>query len=114
MKIKERLIYFLARHLLPTIEDKDIISFVTRGVETVVFIDNVKLSPQDIRNLQAEVKFFEESMLWKLMNTQMIKQAQKKIYNESKDITDLLFGKTILYTLSVQDTILKNIKNTKI
>jgi hypothetical protein len=108
--LKIRLIYWLTKHLLPVFDDKDIISFVKGSV----FVDGGKLTDQEIRNLQAETKFFEDSMLWKLMNTYPTKLAKKKIFNDSKDITDLIFGKTVLYTLEIQKNIKDNLKNTKV
>jgi hypothetical protein len=109
-KLKTRLIFWLARHLLPLTEDKDIISFAKKGKETIVFLDGEQLAQQEIIGLKNECRFLEESLIWKLMNKYPTAMAKKKLFTDSKDITDILFAKTMLYTLEVQENIKKNIE----
>jgi len=105
--LKIKLLYWLTKNLLPIIDDKDIITFAKQGKEVVVLVDNIILTRQEVKNLQTEARVLDEMLLWKLLNSSPTAMAKKKIYNDSRDITDLLFAKTILYTLSLQ----KNIKD---
>jgi hypothetical protein len=106
--LKIRLIYWLARHLLPLVEDKDIIGFAKQGKATKVLVDGRILTDQEIKNLKHECIILDEMLIWKLMTVYPTWVAKKKLFNDSKDITDILFAKTMLYTLELQ----KNIKAT--
>ncbi len=107
MNIKYRLIHWLSQRLLPVVEEKDILSFNKQGH---IFVDGHELSDTDKNNLRAEVKFLEESYVWKLLNVYFTNLASRKLFEESKDVTDILFVKSMLYTLSVQKKLISTIK----
>ena len=106
-RLKQRLINALTRTLIPLVEDKEIISFNKQGD---VFIGTTKLTETELNTLRQEAKFLKESQIWKIINIYFTQLAKKKLFEESKDIDDLLFAKTMLYTLSVQNIILDKIK----
>jgi hypothetical protein len=62
------------------------------------------------KTLHAEVDIIKQLRVWELMNGYFNKLVQDKVFNQSQDITDLIFGKTILYTLDVQRKIMDNIQ----
>ena len=107
--IKDRLIHWLARKLLPLIEESDIILFIRNEV----YIDGTKLSVAEIRSLREEVRAFEGTRLHQVLMQYPLMLAKKKLFTEANDKTDLLFGKTILYFLDIQKSIMKDIKNVK-
>jgi hypothetical protein len=111
--LKYKLISWLAKGMLPMIEPKDVISFAKKGIEVIPFIDGEQLSHTEILGLKAEARFLEESRIWKLINSYFENLARKRIFEDSKDLTDLIFGKTTLYVLNIQKTIIKNINNAK-
>jgi len=110
---KADLIHWLTRKLLPLIEPKDIVSFAKKGNDITVMTGGKKLTTQELESLRGEAKFLEQTRLWKIINAYFTDLAKKKIYLESKDSTDILFGKTVLYVLDVQKTILDNIKKSQ-
>lgn len=112
--IKRKLITFLAKNLLPVVDDKDIISF-SKGREgkPSVIIKGTIISDEELANLKLEADYFMQTRLYQLIHNYYAELTRKKMFLEGTDITDLVFGKTVLYTLSVQDTICNNIINAK-
>lgn len=109
--LKNKLIFYLAKKLLPLVEAEDIISFAKSRDGVVAFLGKQKLSSTELASLQAEARFLEQSGIWKAINNYFDSLAKKKMFNQATDITDLVFAKTMLYTLSVQRTIVTNILN---
>jgi hypothetical protein len=109
-KLKHALINWLARNLLPVIDDTDVISFNKMGE---IFFDGQKLSDIQKSNLKSEASFLEESMLWNVMNKYFLRLARNKVYNESNSLEDMAYAKTVLFTLDVQKTLVDKLKNIK-
>lgn len=111
-RIKQWLLFKLTKELLPTvIRDYDILLINKQGK---MFFGNVELTEQQIRNLQAELKALETGELWKIINNYLNQLVSTLVFQKSQTITDLVVGKTILYTLGVQKSLLKKIKDYKI
>lgn len=108
MKLKERLIYWLARKLLPTLNG-DIIIFKNNQA----FLNGTVLNEKEKNNLKAEADYIEQTRVWEIINSNLIKITQDKLYREATDITQILFAKTILYTLDIQKQILDKCKTLK-
>lgn len=108
--IKERLIHFLAKNLMPIVEADDVLAFTKRGE---LFLDGKQLTAGELNNLKREAEFLSQSQLWKIINKYFLRLAHKKVYTDSKDISDLLFAKTVVYTLDVQSSIVDRVRNAK-
>jgi hypothetical protein len=106
--LKRKLITYLTKTLLTLVDSKEIIYF---NKSKQVFVDGRMLSSLEVQNLRAEIKFLEESSVWKLMNNKMDDLAKQKMFEKSIDITDMIVGKTTLWVLKSQRDIIKNIKN---
>jgi hypothetical protein len=109
MHIRERLIHWLARNLLPLVDEKQIITF--KAGKT--YIDNEELTQGEIINLRAEAHVLLKSRLWQVINANLNDTAQRKMYKEATDVTSILFAKTILYGLDIQKTIVSKCANLK-
>jgi hypothetical protein len=109
MKIKEKIIYWLAKHLLPFVEERDVM-VVKSGK---VFINGVELTESEKISLRGEAHILEQLRIWKIINANLSDVAKKKMFLEATDITGLLFGKTILYCLDVQRQIVSKISSLK-
>lgn len=109
--MKRWLLNKLTKGLLPTFDVKDIISFDSFGH---LFIEGQRATNQQILNLQAEVNIFQESELWKYMNANLNKHVSKLVFEKSETMTDLIVGKTILYTLDIQFKMMEKILQAKL
>lgn len=107
---KEWLIHWLARQLLPFVGEKDVIAFDKQGG---MYIDGEKCTATEVANLKAEINYITKTRIWHLMNVYFMRLAQKKLYEEAKDTTDLLIAKSVLYTLDVQAKIVDKITKLK-
>lgn len=108
--IKKRLILWLTKKLLPVIDERDAIAFNKQGE---IFLGGEKATQHQVNNLKEEVKFLKETELWRVMNTYLNKVAEKRIITESKDFTDVIVGKVMLYTFDVQQKIIEKIEKLK-
>lgn len=107
--LKRKLITYLTKALLPIVEPEDIIAFSKGNV----FINKEQITEDELGRLRAEAIMFMDSRLYNLINSYFSDLVRRKMFIEGTDITDLVFGKSILYALSVQNTICNNIKNAK-
>jgi hypothetical protein len=106
-RFKQKLIYWLAVNLLPIVNKDDIISFK----KDKVFVGGTELTPVEIHNLKVEAMTIKEMRLWQIIVNDLNEKTQKKIYQEAVGITDLVVGKTILYTLDVQKNFIEKLKD---
>lgn len=106
-RLKYRLISWLAKGLLPVVDTKELIVFTKNGK---IFVGGEELTQGEINNLKSEARVIEQMRLWSIIVNKLNEKAQSKVYEESVDITDLLFGKTVLYVLNVQKQIINKLK----
>ena len=64
-------------------------------------------------SLQAQARMMRNTEIWEIMTATLKHTAQKIAFNDSKDQQDLLNAKMILYTISVQENIIKKIEDSK-
>jgi hypothetical protein len=107
--LKRKLITYLAKQLLPVITADEIIAF-TNGK---VFINKEEVTGPELSLLKIDAERFLDSRLYKLVNQYFAELMRKKMFLEGTDVTDIIFGKSCLYALSVQDTIYNSLKNAK-
>lgn len=106
-RLKVKIIYWLAQHLLPVVDDQQIISFKNKKL----YINHVEATVGQVNNLVAEANLIEATELWKIINNDLNEKTRKRVYVDSTDVMDLVVGKTILYTLDVQQNLINKIKN---
>lgn len=109
--LKEKLILWLTRKLLPIIDPRDIVVFAKNGM---IFVGGEQMGDAELRAMKEEIKFLEETKTWKLLTNYLNNQARLKMFEESQSFQDVLIGKMMLYNTNVQKEILERIKNTKL
>ena len=113
--LKLKLISWLAGKMLPVVDQRNLIKFIKDRTSDglLVYLDNEPLTQSQLSSLKQEIRFFEESRLWGIINVYFNKEAEKKMFLEAKDIYDIIFCKTVMYVLKGQQEIILNIKNAK-
>lgn len=76
-----------------------------------LFLNNVPMDKKKLEQLKSEVNFFRNTALWELLTNTLNNQAYEAGWIKSKTFEDLLTGKTISYTISVQKNIIEKIEN---
>ena len=92
----------------------DVFRIVKTSKKDGLIIGGEPASEQQIRNLKAEVKFFCESEVWKMMTSTLVSHARKTMIEKSTTFDDMWSGKMILYAVSIQNSILDAIRKSKI
>ena len=108
--IKRKLITWLAKNLLPLVEADELMVFDKQGG---VYINGQRIKNEELSRMKIEVEAWTNSKTYQLTNKYFADLLKKKMFIQSTDITDMVFGKSNLYALSVQETIYNNIKNAK-
>lgn len=109
-KIKLKLFNYLMKNLFNTVTEDQILKIYNNKVT----IGNVELSEKDVRGLKSEAITIQSLPLWQYLTGSMKYIANKRMYNDSKSIEDLIAGKMILFTLEVMEKKIDNIKNIKV
>jgi len=105
--LKTRLIYWLAKNLLPIVDEKELISFK----KDKYFVNGIELTQSEVMGLRAEADVIGKMRLWQIIVNDLNERSQKKIYKDALDSTDFVIGKTILYILDVQQKFIDKMKN---
>jgi hypothetical protein len=102
---------WLLKRLFCAVVPEDIITSEVKGDHiTQVYIRGEKITPQQLKNLSAEVAFLQESEIWKIMTDTVTSQSNERMFKNAKVIDDMMFGKASLYTIDLQKNILETIK----
>ena len=89
---------WLLRHYLNAVTVEDVITQDKRGG---VYLNGALLSEQEVKNLLEEVKYIENTRMWRIYIESLKEQAQKRIFENAKTLDDLFAGKMMLYNLDV-------------
>jgi hypothetical protein len=76
----------------------------------ILFIGGEKVDDIRLNNLKAEAEFFLQSDLWRLLYESPKELASRAMFVSGETLADMQKGKSILYTLSVQDNIIRTFK----
>ena len=103
----KKLKQYLFKYLFNGITDKDILKIDSKGV---LYQNGKKLSSGLTSALINDAIRFEESELWKFMKNEVRYIANKHIFEKSTNTDDLMWGKTILYTVDLQEQLVARLK----
>ena len=93
------------------ITDKDVLAFTKAGMPV---IDGVELTSSEIKVLQEEIKFLENSRIWKVLTTTLSETARQVMFEKAQSFDDMRVGKAILYSNDVKQRMINKIKMIKI
>lgn len=83
------------------------------AIEVNELIDTSKMTPEERQGLAADADTILRSKVWNLLLSDMIRVSEKHMFVKSKNETDLIFGKALLYNLEVMDKKLKHLTKLK-
>jgi hypothetical protein len=102
-----RLENFLMRKIFCATTEKEILT-VSNGK---VVIDGKLVTENEIRQLKAEIKALKGFRIWEIVSASLKKDAQDRIFNHSVHLKDITFGKALLYSVDLQEKIMRIIDN---
>lgn len=78
-----------------------------------LYVGGKMVSDSDRLSLISGAKSIRVSITWKQLITDMKYLSNKRMYENSQTVDDLVFGKAMLHTLEVMEMKLKNLSNKK-
>lgn len=109
-RFKIWLLNLALRHLFPIFSVDKVLTASKSGH---LFLNGELVTEKQKNSLKAQARMFRNTQLWEVMTITLKAQAQKLAFNDSKDFQDLLNAKMMLYTIEVQENIIKKIENAK-
>lgn len=104
--LKEKFFNKLTKNLFNTIDKEDILLIL--GKDNVL-LKGKPLEPDRIIQIKEEAERFKSSLLWRILSNQVKFEANKIIYQASKNIEDTRFGKAMLLNLETINKLLDDI-----
>jgi hypothetical protein len=96
--MKQRIKNWLLSELLCAQVVEDII---TQDKQKNIYIGGEKITQQELKVIQEEIKFVKETRLWSIINETIKADAQRKMFVSAKTTDDLFAGKMMLYNLDL-------------
>jgi hypothetical protein len=78
-----------------------------------MFAGRSEVSPQDRQQIIIDASLIKDSIYWELLTKDMRFHACDMMYNQSKTVEDMVFGKAVLWCIDVMEKKLNNISNVK-
>ncbi len=109
-RFKIWLLNYALRHLFPVFKAERVLTANKIGN---LFLDGELVVGKQKDSLKAQVRMLRNTQIWEVLTDSLKHQAQKILFNDSKDLQDVLNAKMMLYTISVQENIIKTIEEAK-
>ncbi len=103
------LVQYLVRKLLKAITVDEVLQIVDDGF----VYKKRQLSSGEINELRHEVSTFQKSFLWKLISSDIRWDASMRMIEKSVTPEDLVFGKAMIYNLSLIERFMDSLLKTK-
>jgi len=105
--MKQRLINYLLKTVIKVVVPNDVI----RDVRGVLYLGSEKMTEQELKNLQSEIKALEGFRVWSIINESVKRLAFERGWRDSTTMEQLNTAKTMYTTLDLQSSIINKIKN---
>lgn len=116
---ERELIYTLLADKVGAVDPKDVFfaKLIDAGKNAgkySVLLNGKKISSANLANLKAEAHTVESTHLWKIFTQTLAHDANIRMFKQAKTERDLDWGKAVLYSISIMETIVKAIQNAHI
>ena len=87
--------------------------FTWNTTQKVAYLGGEPLNDNEKKGLQEEVKYLENTRLWKVMTDTLAELARQTMFEKSQIFEDMRTGKSILLAIDIQKKIMANIREAK-
>lgn len=106
------LIYRLLADRVGAVDPHEVFNYATgANGKNVCKLGGKKLTKNQLGNLQSEVMMLEKMELWKVFTQTLAHEANLRMFKQAKTERDLDWGKAILHSISIFETLLKVLQN---
>lgn len=68
-----------------------------------------EITDEEIEILRRDAEVFKDSVIWNMLKRELQLAANERMFDNAKEIDDMIFGKAMLYNLDLIDKKLKNL-----
>lgn len=104
--IKRKIFNYLMRNLYCSFTVEDVFQKTSNGGYT---IGGQIISSHDMNQIVAEAEYFKLTLLYRVLMSTPKHHASEVMYKKSVSYDDMIVGKSILYGISLQETIINNL-----
>lgn len=97
-KLKRKILNLILKNLFNAITDDDILKNDGKGGYK---LRNGGISNQQKHSYGTQARAIKEQPIWTLLNNHIKWASNQRMYEKSKDIDDLVFGKATLYAIDL-------------
>ncbi len=108
-KIKIKILNYLVKHLFNGVTDEDILHHDGQ----TLYLGKKPLSVRDVKEICNGAKVIQEMYTWQLISRELKQIANQTMYEKSKDIDDMIFGKVILLVVDLIEKKLSKLASLK-
>lgn len=96
---------YLTKHLFNAITERDLLRIIGRDRDGVwiVMYRGKRMGSDKVERIKESAELFMKSDIWRILSREVKHEANKRMYDKSKSIADIMFGKAMLYDLEVID-----------
>ena len=109
--IREKLVNFVAGKILHAVTQQDV--FTQNSKTGEIFLGGKTLSTSEVISLGQEVIALKNMRIWSILTSSIGEQAKKTMFENSQSWEDMVYGKSVLYAISLQESILKVLEQQK-
>lgn len=95
------------RHLFPTVASPH--DIVTKNKNGDIFIGGQVLSKEELKTIKNQIDWLKKSDIYRILWDNTLETARRHIFDNSKNIDDLTWGKAMLYNKSIEEEIMNQI-----
>lgn len=106
--MKQAIINFLFKRMLNAVTLENVLVTDKTGA---MFLGGKPITDDELRQLIAECKALQGFRVWNIMNENLKAEALERGWNKSTSLEQLNVGKTIYYTLDMQNSIIHLIRS---
>jgi hypothetical protein len=107
--LKVKLLNYCLGHLFNAVTEDDY--FYEDAVNKKLMIGNIPASDQKLKNFKAEAQFMLQSELYPQLLKDLQYTANKKMFINSNNVDDMIFGKAVLFCIDVMHKKIKILAN---
>lgn len=104
---KRKIVQWTLKNLFCAVTDDDILKI---GQGKIMLLGD-ELTRQQAQDLSRFAESLQNSKLWKAITAKIRQQANKRMYEKSQNMNDLVFGKAMLYNLDVLEQFVERLAN---
>lgn len=108
--IKKWIRNWALKDLVLQVTAEEVFTYTPQGK---LFLNGKQLTEGEVKSLQGEIKFLEETRIWKVYQDTIAFQAKQKMFEKSITFDDMMAGKIMLKDLEILRDINKIIKSWK-